>query len=56
MAKDRRLFVEPPASIPIDDLKKETEKKFLEAKDYTREELADYAEELARKLRETDPK
>ena len=44
----------PPSSIPIDELKETTEEKFIEAKDYSREELADWAENLAKKLREAD--
>ena len=42
----------PPAVIPVEDFKKATEKRFNNAKNYSREELADFAEELARKLRE----
>jgi hypothetical protein len=42
----------PPESFPIEELRKATEKKFIEGKEGAREELADFAEELARKLRE----
>ncbi len=41
----------PPSSFPLEDLKKATEEKFIERKDEAREELADFAENLAKKLR-----
>jgi hypothetical protein len=46
----------PPPSFPIDELKKATEEKFLDAKEYSREELADLVEDLAKKLREVEKK
>ncbi len=47
-------WFKPPAVIPVEDFKKATERRFNNAKDYSREELADFAEELAKKLRERD--
>jgi len=44
----------PPSSFRIDELKDATEEKFINAKEYSREELADFAENLARKLREKE--
>ena len=46
----------PPSSFPIDELKKATEEKFIGAKEYGREELADFADNLAKKLREAEKK
>lgn len=43
--------VRPPSSFPVEDLKRATEEKFSKASDHAREEFADFAEELARKLR-----
>lgn len=45
-------WFKPPAALSIDDLKLRTEEKFLDTKDQSREKLADFAEELAKKLRE----
>ena len=46
----------PPPSFPIDELKKATEEKFIGAKEYSREELADLMEDLAKKLRKAEKK
>ncbi len=45
-------WFKPPAVISVEDFKLATEQGFNNAKDYSREELAEFAEELARKLRE----
>ncbi len=42
----------PPSSFPIEKLKAATEEKFSNTKDQARQELADFAERLANKLRE----
>ncbi len=47
-------WFKPPAVISVENFKKATEKRFNNAKEYSREELAEFAEELARKLREKD--
>ena len=41
----------PPSTFPIDELKQAVEEKFGSATAVAREQLADFAEELARKLR-----
>ncbi len=46
----------PPSSFPVDDLKAAMEERFLETKDKTRINLADFAEELAQKLRGSEEK
>ena len=43
----------PPSSFPIEDLKAATEKKFTSASKQGKKELAQFAEELARKLRQS---
>ena len=42
----------PPSSFPVDELKEAVEEKFGSASDTVREQLAEFSEELARKLRE----
>ncbi len=44
-------FFRPPESFAIEDLRRASEKRFLEAKDQSRQALAEYAEQLANKLR-----
>ena len=46
----------PPPSLPIDELKKATEEKFIDAKEYSREELIDLLEDVTKKLREAEKK
>ena len=41
----------PPSTFPIDELKQAVEEKFGSATAVAREQLADFAEDLARKLR-----
>ena len=41
----------PPSSFPIEELKQATEVKFSNTTDNVREQLAEFAEQLARKLR-----
>ncbi len=45
-------WIRPPESFHVDELRDATEKKFLRAQDQSRDKLADFAESLARKLRE----
>ena len=45
-------MIRPPDSFDADELRAATEKKFIEAKDSSREKLADFAEDLAKRLRE----
>ena len=44
----------PPSSFPIDDLKQAIEEKVGTATDVAREQLANFAEELSRRLREKE--
>jgi gas vesicle protein len=44
----------PPESFPIDDLREATENKLVKAKDSSKDKVADWAESLAKKLREND--
>ena len=44
-------MIRPPESFKAEELRAATEKKFLEAKDGSREKLADFAEDLAQRLR-----
>ena len=41
----------PPSTFPIEELKQAVEEKFGSATSLAREQLADFAEDLARKLR-----
>ena len=41
----------PPSSFPLEDLKRAIEKKFVTATDVAREQLADFADDLAYRLR-----
>ena len=44
-------MIRPPDSFKAEELRVATEKKFLEAKEGSREKLADFAEDLATRLR-----
>ena len=44
--------IRPPDSFDAEELRAATEKKFIEAKEGSREKLADFAEDLAKRLRE----
>lgn len=47
-------MIRPPESFQADELRVATEKKFLEAKEGSREKLADFAQSLANRLREPE--
>lgn len=49
-------WIRPPESFRIDELRAATEHKFMAAKAQSKVKLADFAEQLARKLREQQKK